>query len=325
MSDATIDILLATFNGEPYVSEQIASIQAQSYSNWRLLVSDDGSSDNTIETVREFERADSRIRFVSNGDRFGSAKANFMFLLSQSTSPYAMFCDQDDVWLPNKLERTIALMDQLECQYGKDLPLVAYCDMKVVDANLNVIHESFEKCERLYPKATQFEHLVVENTAAGCTMLINDPLRRLMLEASDTKDILMHDSWAMMIASAFGHIGYCDQPLSLYRQHEHNEVGADQYSVLNPVTPIDYRVDCRRLCFGQAKYFLTLFGDRLSERKREHVQSLIYTGDATNYLLACYHMFRSRCWRKGIRRKLADLDTTRVVVQRNRERKTVTR
>lgn len=102
-----IDILLATYNGEQYIHEQIQSIITQKYTNWTLLISDDCSSDDTLNILREYEKMDSRIHIVSHGIRYGSAQANFMSLLSATTAQYISFCDQDDVWDSDKLSRTI--------------------------------------------------------------------------------------------------------------------------------------------------------------------------------------------------------------------------
>ena len=94
---------MATYNGERFIAEQIESIQRQSYKNWRLLVSDDCSTDGTLDVVRRYAAEDGRIRIVSEGVKHGGAKENFFSLMTCSDAPYCMFCDQDDVWLPDKI------------------------------------------------------------------------------------------------------------------------------------------------------------------------------------------------------------------------------
>ena len=135
---------MATYNGSCFVGEQIESIQSQTYRNWRLLVSDDCSTDGTLDVVKRFACIDSRIQIISEGVKHGGAKENFFSLMRHSDSRYCMFCDQDDVWLPEKISNTFASMRRLEGEY-QDVPLLVFTDMKVVDGNLATIHESFER------------------------------------------------------------------------------------------------------------------------------------------------------------------------------------
>ena len=170
MSEPLIDILMATFNGERFVGEQIESIQAQSYRNWRLLVSDDCSSDGTLDVVRRYAANDERIRIVSEGVRYGGAKENFFALMGKSEAPYVMFCDQDDVWLSRKVEKTFILMNGMEDGYSAKLPLLVFTDMKVVDAELNVIAESFEAFSSIDPSRTALPYVLAQSLGAGCIL-----------------------------------------------------------------------------------------------------------------------------------------------------------
>ena len=99
-----IDILLATYNGAAYIREQIDSILQQTVADWHLLVHDDGSTDGTVDIVREYVQTDKRIRLVEDGERHLGVAKNFLHLLKYSTAEYAMFCDQDDIWIDNKVE-----------------------------------------------------------------------------------------------------------------------------------------------------------------------------------------------------------------------------
>ena len=219
-----VDILLAVYNGERYLSEQIDSILAQSVDQWRLIIQDDGSSDGTIPLVQSYvERYPERMQLFCNEKNSGSPQKNFFSLLKRAESPYVMTCDHDDVWLPNKIERTYAKMVELERSFpGK--PVLVHTDLRVVDENLHQLSPSMFESQCLDPKRDGFHQLLVQNIITGCTMMVNRPL----LERADRLPVqaIMHDWWLGLIASAFGEIGFVSEPTILYRQHASNQVGA---------------------------------------------------------------------------------------------------
>ena len=142
-----ITILLATYNSGPYIREQIDSILAQTYSDWKLVVRDDLSTDNTVEIINEYIcRYPDKISILDNHGESKRAYLNFVELLKNVESEYYMFCDHDDVWLPNKIDLSIQRMKEIEKQ---DIPVVVHTDMKVVDQDLNTINESFWKYSRI--------------------------------------------------------------------------------------------------------------------------------------------------------------------------------
>ena len=222
---ATVDILMATYNGERYVREQIESIQAQTFSDWRLLVSDDCSTDSTLAIVRKVAAKDPRIEVVSNKVAFGSAKANFINLLSFVDAPYAMFCDQDDYWLPMKIERQYTVMTDLEKTESEATPLAVFSDSVVTDAALNRINESFLAMNTVCPFQPSLENQLLENAIPGNCLLVNKALAKLMLSLTDSERIIMHD-WAILIlALASGKVLGIEERLLLYRQHSNNVAG----------------------------------------------------------------------------------------------------
>ena len=318
MGEPQVDILLATYNGERFVGVQIRSIQAQTYKNWRLLVSDDCSDDGTLDVVRGFAAEDNRIFVVSEGVRYGGAKDNFFALMNCSDAAYCMFCDQDDVWLSEKVEKSLSALRMLEGEYGADMPLLVFCDMKVVDEKLNVIHDSFERSSRFDPNRLSFKQLLAHNVAAGCCMLFNRPLLKICL-CSDGKDAMMHDWWVMLAASAFGQISYIDQALSLYRQHGGNEVGANEYSPFERAKNSDFLVSQFLLSTQQALAFGNTYGDVLSQ---SHLKSLSYfamSGQATNPFSRVEKLLLSGCWKSGAR-KLGQIFAAATVSSCNRKR-----
>ena len=214
-----VNILMSTYNGQQFLAEQIRSIQDQSYTDWTLFIRDDGSSDNTKEILKDFERQDSRIHLIDSdkSDNLGVIKS-FHKLVNHDRADYYFFSDQDDVWLPNKLELSLK-----EAQnYLADLPLMVYMDLKVVNQDLEIMTESMVKSQSHHAN-TELVQELTENTVTGGVAMINHALAEMWQE---TDDILMHDWYLALLASAFGDLVYIDQPGELYRQHSDNVLGA---------------------------------------------------------------------------------------------------
>lgn len=214
-----VNILMSTYNGQQFLAEQIRSIQEQSYTDWTLFIRDDGSSDNTKEILKDFERQDSRIHLINSdkSDNLGVIKS-FHKLVNHDRADYYFFSDQDDVWLPNKLELSLK-----EAQnYLADLPLMVYMDLKVVNQDLEIMTESMVKSQSHHAN-TELVQELTENTVTGGVAMINHALAEMWQE---TDDILMHDWYLALLASAFGNLVFIDQPGELYRQHSDNVLGA---------------------------------------------------------------------------------------------------
>ena len=214
-----VNILMSTYNGQQFLAEQIRSIQEQSYSDWTLFIRDDGSSDNTKEILKDFEHQDSRIHLIDSdkSDNLGVIKS-FHKLVNHDRADYYFFSDQDDVWLPNKLELSLK-----EAQnYLADLPLMVYMDLKVVNQDLEIMTESMVKSQSHHAN-TELVQELTENTVTGGVAMINHALAEMWQE---TDDILMHDWYLALLASAFGNLVFIDQPGELYRQHSDNVLGA---------------------------------------------------------------------------------------------------
>ncbi len=222
-----IDILMATYNGETYITEQIESILAQTCQDWRLIIQDDGSSDHTVSIVNGYQQKyPEKIQLLIRKTPSGSAKGNFLSLFPVASSDYIMTCDQDDVWEPDKIENTFQAMVQAETRWGKDVPILVHTDLTVVDSHLGVIAKSMFKYQGLDKRACSLNRLIVQNNVTGCTMMINRALCDYLLCIQNTDALLMHDWWCALIASAMGQVVYLDQPTVLYRQHGDNQLGA---------------------------------------------------------------------------------------------------
>ena len=223
-----IDILLAAYNSAPYIREQIDSIIAQDYSNWRLIIRDGGSTDSTIAIVEEYrQRYPEKIKLIESSRRT-DACCNFSMLLKHSTADYIMFSDHDDIWLSNKVSLCLLMLKKHEVAKKKDTPLLLYTDLKVVDRNLNELSDSFFKYQGLNPYRTNFNYQLTQNIPMGCTMMINRSLANLCGDIPD--GAVMHDPWLSLLAAAFGHLIFINKPTILYRQHNDNYYGAFKYN-----------------------------------------------------------------------------------------------
>lgn len=218
-----VEILMATYNGERYLSEQIESILNQSYKDWKLLVRDDGSKDRTLDILKLYKaKYPKKITLMEDKKGGLRAKENFLELLRQSKSDYIMFCDQDDVWLPNKIEVTLEKMKKVE-----NGPTLIHTDLKVVDKELNLISDSMWRYQKLSPERKEYNFLIVQNNITGCTMMINRELAKLSI--GEFPNGLMHDWIIGIVASLKGTIDYVEERTILYRQHGNNDVGAQEY------------------------------------------------------------------------------------------------
>ena len=222
---------MAVYNGEKYLSEQINSILGQSYKEWQLLIRDDGSRDTSPDIIKDYARRyPDNIRLITDQDGNIGVSQNFLRLLDHADTDYVMFCDQDDIWLPDKIEAAFAKIEDMESQFGKETPVLVHSDLKVCDKNMNIIMDSLWKYQYLDPtKGVTLNRLLVQNVVTGLSVMINKSLKQLI--HSIPKDAISYDWWISLAAAAFGKIGYIKFPTALYRQHENNAIGAKKWQV----------------------------------------------------------------------------------------------
>lgn len=273
-----IDILLSTYNGEQYLRNQIESIINQTYKNWRLLIRDDGSQDKTIEILEYYLRKHKdKIVLIEDGQKHLGASKSFFRLLGYSDAKYIMFCDQDDVWLPYKIEKTYNKMKELEKKHN-DKPLLVYSDLKVVDKDLNLIAPSFWKYQHIDPKRNKLNHLLVQNVITGCTMMINNKLKDMLITMPD--DEIMHDWWLGLVGASFGELDFIKEPLVLYRQHGKNDTGAQKYGLmvyLNLILRGDLSkfFSSNKRLIKQAKNFYKIYYNLLDKSQKDIVYNFM--------------------------------------------------
>lgn len=224
-SDELVEICLATYNGEKYLGELYNSLAIQTHSNWKLIIRDDGSADNTLAILENLEKIDARIKILHDKNGNVGVIKNFELVLMETSANIVMLADQDDVWLENKIEKSLALLT-LNLEPGH--PKLVFTDLEIVDSTLSLIEKSFIESKKLTPLTSlELSSLIVQNVAPGCTMMFNRALIKLALPFPD--NIAMHDWWLLLVALVTGKVSYLNQSTILYRQHDNNVLGAGNY------------------------------------------------------------------------------------------------
>lgn len=220
-----LQILMSTYNGERYLSEQLDSLLSQTLTknnNYMvtILVRDDGSSDGTCDILNKYADEYEEIRYVK-GENKGVIESFFSLVdLSDFDADYLAFCDQDDVWMPEKIERAVEKIEAEEKKSGEDKPIL-YCGRPLLtDANLNPIETV------LYTGKVRasFGNALLENVVYGCTSMANRGLINL-LRMGHPEFTIMHDRWCYLMASCFGKVIFDENSYICYRQHGVNTVG----------------------------------------------------------------------------------------------------
>ena len=225
MNNKKIDILIATYNGEKYIKEQLDSILNQTYKNIRIVISDDSSKDETINILKEYEKKDNRIELYLHEKNLGVVK-NIEFLLSKVKNELYMLSDQDDVWLPKKVEKSV---EKLE----KENADLVFGDLEVVDEKLDTIYPSFGDFMLLNKKIDKYINTNKINYfffVTGCTVLSKKKFIDKIVPIPTESKYLIHDHWIGLILSLNGKLAYMNEKYIKYRQHGNNQVGTDKIS-----------------------------------------------------------------------------------------------
>lgn len=220
-SNKTVAILLCTYNGVEFLEQQLRSIQNQSYTDWRLWVSDDGSSDSTREIIGRFQaKWPLNAITITEGPRQGSTK-NFLTLACNPKiqAAWYAFCDQDDIWDADKLSRALAWLESKP----KTTPALYCTRTRLVDRDNREIGFS-----PFFHRAPSFRNALVQNIANGNTMVFNHAAMNLVREAGAQLDVVIHDWWLyLLVTSCGGTVFYDPHPSIRYRQHGTNLIGAN--------------------------------------------------------------------------------------------------
>ncbi|MBU7554187.1 glycosyltransferase family 2 protein [Pediococcus ethanolidurans] len=274
----TVAICLATYNGEKYLSQQLDSILQQTYSNWHLYIRDDGSNDGTPNIVKEYvEKYPDKVTNLLGVSGGGDSKKNFETILrwvSENVQPeYYMLSDQDDFWLPNKIEKSLFKIVNIKG------PAMAHTDLTVVDNKLNVVAKSFVNFSNLDPYKNDLSHLLIQNNVTGCTMIWNKQLNDMIDYNNMGEKVIMHDWWIALIATSFGRVEFVKEPQILYRQHKKNVVGAKKVRSVTYVMKKLLNISKMKLSlnqtYEQASIFYNLYCSVLSIKNQEILKDFL--------------------------------------------------
>ena len=264
-----VQVLLSTYNGETYILEQITSIWNQTYSSIQLLVRDDGSIDNTVDILKQVLSREPHRTTILKGENVGVIHSFFELLkYSDDQAAYYCFCDQDDVWLPDKVDRAVRKLSQI------NQPAMYFSSTQLADDVLNPI--------KIWPsppvRQPSFYNALFQNISVGATVVINKEARDLLLcKSIDYRNLQMHDWWVYVCISAFGEVVYDPEPTILYRQHGSNVVGGDQTLIQKWRNKWgSFRKHSgHRLLRKQAIEFHKHYGEMISEEYREQLEWFI--------------------------------------------------
>lgn len=273
---ASVDILMATYQGESWVDVQIATIVAQDSDDWHLLIRDDGSTDRTREIIRWWrDRFPGKITILDehNPQNLGLC-GNFSALMGASSAPFAMFSSWDDVWYRDKISSALKAMRALEAKHGAEIPILFHTDLRMVDLNLHELQPRVLRYFGFVPsRRCVVSRFCLENTVLGCALVIN----RALLEMCNPipGEVRSEDWWFALVAAGFGVIEASPEVSLDWRRHGVNDsalVLPLWKSILSAAkSPGIYRCTLLSKIEDNRKTiqaFLERFGDRLSERDR---------------------------------------------------------
>ena len=308
-----ITIIMAVYNGQEYIREQLESLKDQTYTEWRLVIRDDRSSDKTAEIVKKFsDEVEQEVIFKVNEKPSGSAKNNFALLINDAKeSDYVMFCDQDDIWKKDKIEITFNKMKQAEERYGRDFPLLVHGDVEVIDENGNINADSMFEMSHINADS-KLPQILIQNHVTGCTMMCNKKLIVGISEYTSSEYIIMHDYLAALYASVFGKIEVIKKPLLSYRQHSGNSVGAKNNN--NPVYLLKRLANGRKsykeameTSRNQVKFFVEIYREELAAEKYCEEYELMSGYASLGSRAKLYRIMfykKNHIWKNGTIRKI---------------------
>jgi glycosyltransferase involved in cell wall biosynthesis len=292
MPDNEVSVVLAVYNGEKYLRKQLDSILAQrSVTIKELIIVDDKSTDGSPDIIRNYEYQHLNIKFVGNQVNQGPIRS-FVTGAKLSTAEYTAFADQDDIWLNDKLYKSLELIKKIDLDKK---PAVVFSDLEMIDENDKTIYNSFWKLYDIDPGKNNFFTIAFGNIATGCTMLIN---RKMLNEFIDMPlNAQMHDHWIMLIASSFGTWAYLDDRTIYYRSHNNSVTNK------NKVTLREKAVNFFRATLSKNPEFLSgnieqailfnyMYNDRLNSRAIRQLNYFIGLKNASGFRRKIISKFR---------------------------------
>ena len=297
----SVCVLMSTYNGEKYIEEQIESVLSQKDVMVKLVIRDDGSSDQTIPIIKKYADQNSNISYYSDIN-LGSAKSFMKLLKSAPESDYYAFCDQDDFWEEMKLISAVRQIEKVE-EKSAEIPVLYHSNLKIVDKDLNFIRMAHE---RDYNKVSAYSSLV-DNPVTGCTIVMNRTMAELV-NKHDPEEMTMHDSWCNIVCSFFGKKIYDNNAYIKYRQHDNNVIGMKEESAVVNIRNKVKRIKKNKLQprLKNAVQFYRCYQKELPDETRKEIKKMVdYQKSFIDKLRLFFNFkIKSYCFKLDVRYRL---------------------
>lgn len=300
-----IYIMMCTYNGEKYIKEQIDSILNNTVTNWRLYISDDGSTDKTHDLAFEYAKDYPDKIILTTHENASDPSIHFLekvrdISVQMQPDDCVMLCDQDDIWYDNKIELTLECMKRLMAKSSNQIPLLVCTDVEVVDGKKEQLAASYRKMNHYSIKNLDAAHLLMEHKAQGCTIMINKVLADKIKELP--KMIKGHDVWLELIAATMGKVDYVDEPTMAYRRHSKQfTVGEMGYWKILSKQLMTLK-DQKYMIYSsapQAREFLRIYGSGLDCKCRKLVEAYA-TLEQQGFWQKRLNIIKYHMWKTGI-------------------------
>lgn len=256
-------VLMSTYNGEKYIREQLDSLISQDLMPYKIIIRDDGSSDETINILEEYSSNYSFIEYYY-GKNKKPAKSFWELITTCEEADYYALCDQDDIWFKDKLSSAVNMLEKED----KNIPLL-YCGRFILtDEKLNKLNSNISK---LY-SYTDFAHSLLYTTAPGCTFVFNNEARKQIVKYDMEKEYcIIHDSIIHKVVAMFGKVILDEEPHMYYRQHKNNEIGLTANKFKSFCARINHFIGgkAKNTRSNLAKSLIKVYGKDLDKEKLE--------------------------------------------------------
>ncbi len=290
-------IIMSTYNGEKYLSEQLESLIKQTYKNIKIIIRDDGSKDNTINIIKDFKKNNDNIVLIE-GENKGFIKSFFELINLAEDADYYAYCDQDDVWMEDKIERAVEFLSKT----NKNKPALYFSNSDYYDENMNYLATAEKN------KVYNFRNSLVECVTQGMTMIINNKTRKL-IKANNPQNSLYHDWWTYMICSGFGEIIYDNKSLVKYRRHNKSVTVEGKSKIELFIWRVKKFLigDSLKQIKKQLQEYEKLYSNELNEEDKKLLQ--LFTKNKYNFIIA----IRKTFYPKRFRRRVIDEIAVRIL------------
>ena len=297
MEDKKVAILMSTYNGEKYLEEQLDSLINQTYKNIEIYIRDDESKDDTVKIIKKYQDKYKNI-ILLQGKNLGFIDSFFELLKICEDADYYAYCDQDDIWMEDKIERAVKFLENTD----KNKPALYFSNSDYYDSNMNYVATAQKN------KIYNFRNALVECVTQGMTMVINNTTRKTIVE-NKPEVCSFHDWWTYMICSGFGQIVYDDKSLVKYRRHNASVTveGKSKKELFIWRVKEFILGDSLKNIKKQLQEYERLFNEKLDDRNKKLLK--LFTNPKYNFINALKKTF----YPKRFRSKISDEISVRIL------------